>query len=246
VEPQLKPARTLTACTPNCSFALHRIVPLEPSLPSLDWFEALIRPKGSYQHWSPSRFIERLYRERSCVLTDLEVFDQVCGWLSERDRPTQISINAHPDSLTDRYFVEHILNAQDRMQEHGHVLCLELIEFGVCEEKFSLVRHARELREAGVLIALDDFGSRINCFDLCGAGIVDVLKIDIRIIREVHHNPFQKAVVESIHLLGRGLGARVVAEGVETDQQVHALARIGVDFAQGFYFHHPQQMGADL
>ncbi len=78
--------------------------------------------------------------------------------------------------------------------------------------------------------------------DLCAAGIVDLLKIDLRLIDGLEKDPNQRAVINSILTLGRGLGGRVVAEGVETAIQAATLRQMGVDFAQGFYFHKPQRL----
>jgi len=172
--------------------------------------------------------------------TDLEVFRRIAAWLLEQQTPTRVSINTHPESLTSRLFVETALEFQRRACQGGHSICLELIEFGRSREKSSLVANAQRLRRAGILIALYDCGSRVNCFDLCAAGIVDLLKIDIDVTRGVHVDRNQRAIVESIQTLGRGLRARVIAEGVETLQQVDALRDLEVDYVQGFLYQKPQ------
>jgi len=94
--------------------------------------------------------------------------------------------------------------------------------------------------DSGVLIALDDFGSRLNCFDLCAAGIVDLLKIDTRVVGGLVNDPNHHAVVRSIQALGEGLGARVVAEGIETVEQLKVLTATGIEYGQGYYFHKPE------
>jgi len=234
----------LQATADFCTFAVHKIRALassaDPFGHAYSWYEALIRPRGLHQRWSPGDFIDHLYRERPPVSTDLEVFRRVASWLLDQEHPTRVSINTHPESLTSREFVETVLEFQRRALQAGHSICLELIEFGRSREKNSLVANAQLLRRAGVLIALDDFGSRINCFDLCAAGIVDLLKIDIDVTSDVHTDRNQRAIVESIRTLGCGLGARVIAEGAELSRQVHALRELGIDYAQGFYFHKPQ------
>lgn len=234
----------LQATADFCTFAVHEIHALTPCHDGfgLDrpWYEALIRPQGHYRHWSPADFIDRLYLERPALETDLEVLDRMGRWLLAQDRPMRVSINTHPQSLASRRFVERVLALQERAKSASQSVCLELIEFGISREKQSLVRNAQELRRAGVLIALDDFGSRINCFDLCATGIVDLLKIHINFIRNVHRDPHQRAIVESISTLGRGLGASVIAEGVEHGEQTESLREMGIDYAQGFLFQKPE------
>jgi len=239
-------APIISAEAEHCTFAVHSIRSLAPGHGGFGarfkWFEVLIRPHGSYSNASPAAFIERLYQERETLHTDAEVLRRTTEWALSQPEPTRISINTHPESLTHLQFINQILQAHRSLAEFGHSLCLELIEYGRCDKKTALIANARRLRRAGVLIALDDFGSRINCFDLCAAGIVDLLKIDLRLIDGLERDPNQRAVINSILTLGRGLGARVVAEGVETAIQTTTLRRMGVDFAQGFYFHKPQRL----
>jgi EAL domain-containing protein (putative c-di-GMP-specific phosphodiesterase class I) len=239
-------APIISAEVEHCTFAVHSIRSLVSGHGGFgarfDWFEVLIRPHGDHLNSSPAEFIERLYRERETVHTDTEVLRRVAAWAQSQRNPTRISVNTHPESLTHGRFIEQVLKTHRALAGFGHSLCLELIEYGRCDEKNALVSNAHRLRKAGVLIALDDFGSRINCFDLCAAGIVDLLKIDLRLIDGLERDPNQQAVINSILTLGRGLGARVVAEGVETAGQAAILHQMGVDFAQGFYFHKPQRL----
>lgn len=244
MDAQVLKTSSLQATGEFCSFAVHRIHALAPDKDGFGadrpWYEALIRPQGPHRHWSPSDFIDRLYLERPALETDLEVLDRMGQWLLNQDQPVRVSINTHPQSLTSRRFVDRVLALQARAKCASHSVCLELIEFGVSREKQTLVRNAQELRRAGVLIALDDFGSRVNCFDLCATGIVDLLKIHINFIRNVHRDPHQRAIVESINTLGRGIGASVIAEGVEHAEQADALRGMGIEYAQGFLFQKPQ------
>jgi len=232
-----------SAAAEHCTFAAQAIRTLQPEQGDFgsvhDWFEILIRPQGAYVDYSPADFVNRLYKERETVLTDLEVLQRAVAWALSRDESVRISVNTHPQSLTQRRFTQSVLTAQEQLARQGHSLCLELIEYGTCKEKNLLVFNAQRLRRAGVLIALDDFGGRINCFDLCAAGIVDLLKIDLRFINSIEDDANQRAVVDSILALGKGLGAQVVAEGVETARQASTLRRMGLHFAQGFYFHKP-------
>lgn len=234
----------LTATAPHCAFAVHRIAALDPSEGGFGsewpWYEALIRPHSHVFSGSPGRFVECLYQHRASHVSDLEVVERVVAWLHGQAVPTRVSINIHPQSLTHNAFVNAVLAHQQRLADRRHSLCLELVEFGDCQDRLTLIANARKLRAGGVVIALDDFGSRLNCFDLCAAGIVDTLKIDMSIISQLHLDPNQRAIVDSIMTLGSGLGARVVTEGVETVDELNALKSLGVDFAQGYHFHEPE------
>ena len=232
----------------RCAFALHRICDLEVSSRTSfgsqwDWFEMLIRPDSNWFHGSPSEFVAQLYGQYMASRVDRQVIDRAATWLQARKRPTRLSVNIHPDSLLDPVFLEHAAAVQRRLPHARHSLCLELVEFGECADRGALVDSARLLREQNVQIALDDFGTQFNCFDLCAAGVVDVIKIDAVLVDGFHRNRNKQAVISSIHALSRGIGASVIAEGVECAQVVAALRQMGIDFAQGFFFHKPEISG---
>ena len=234
---------TLSATAEYCSIAVHEIHALGDAPDRFGaqrpWYEALIRPHAA-SGWSPVAFIDKLYNQRPVVDTDLEIMERATTWLRQQREPTRINVNVHPDSLTNSLFVKSAIKHQRENILFGHSLCLELVEFGECNRKSSLIDNSRKLRAAGVLIALDDFGSRLNCFDLCAAGIVDFVKIDTAVICGLDRDPNQRAIVDCIQTLARGLKARVIAEGVETRPQLDTLRQLEVNFAQGFFFHRPQ------
>lgn len=234
----------LRATAEFCDFSLHQIRRTNGSGQGFGvqwpWYEVLIRPRRAVFRDSPGLFVDRLYIDRIPADTDLEILHRVVTWLMQRTDPVRLSINTHPESLTAPEFVDAVIAEQRRVAVLGHSICLELVEFGDCRDRDVLVKNAARLRAEGVLIALDDFGSRLNFFDLCAAGIVDAIKIDTSVISGLHLDRNKRAIVESVHTLAAGLGATVVAEGVETLKELAVLKDIGIDFAQGFYFHKPE------
>lgn len=229
----------------NCRFAVHRICSLEESRGASfggqwDWFEMLIRPQPRFSSLSPYEFVTSLYQQFPVDHIDQGVLDRAAAWLFNRKRPTQLSINVHPRSLVSPFFLDRVVTVQKRLTPLRHALCLELVEFGECLDRDALVEGARHLREQGIQIVLDDFGAHFNCFDLCLAGVVDVIKIDAAMVNQLHQNTYQQAVVASIQALGKGIGASVIAEGVERADVVDILRNAGVGFAQGFFFHKPE------
>ncbi len=240
-------AAPLCAGADHCSFALQRISALNVSQGiefgvDRPWYEVLIRPHAPVFSGSPGAYIDHLYSHRPPERTDSEVLHRVFQWLIQQHEPTRVSINVHPESLTRNWFCNSVMEVQHRLGPLGHSLCLELIEFGECPDRASLISNARMLRHRGTVICLDDFGTWINCFDLCAAGIVDILKIDTSVVGLLHQDRYKRAIVESIAKLGSGIGAEVVAEGVECVEEIHVLKAIGVGFAQGFFFHKPELM----
>ena len=235
---------SLTATVDHCAFAVQQIRALRPLERSFGvdraWYELLVRPDSSCFSGSPGAFVDCLYRHRPPAATDFEVLDRAARWLGDQAHPTRISINIHPESLTAAHFIEAVSRHQYSLAPEGHSLCLELIEFGECRDRAMLIDNAQLLRRRGVLIALDDFGSRLNCFDLCAAGIVDVLKIDSTLIGGLERHAAKRAIVECVTTLANGLPGSVVAEGIERTEELQAITEMGVAYAQGFYFHKPE------
>lgn len=232
----------------QCEFALHRICSLQEQDGAAfggqwDWFEMLIRPNPARFAGTPGEFVSMIYGDHATCRVDQAVIERAVVWLQGRKRPTRLSVNVHPYSLLSALFQQRVAAAQRRLAPRRHSLCLELVEFGQCLDRQSLVDSARVVRGQGVQIALDDFGTQFNCFDLCAAGVVDVIKIDAVMVHGLHEDSNKRAVVDSICALGRGIGASVIAEGVECAEVVMALKQSGIDFAQGFYFHKPELAG---
>lgn len=230
--------------TPDaCRFALQPIVGIQgseaPGRASAQWHEALIRSGPEHETYSPSALVEFLYGDGGHVQTDVEILDRLTGWLRTCPVPTRLSVNVHPDSLTHTRFMIAALKALESVQAAGHRLCFELVEFGHCRERHRLIENANQLRNRGATIALDDFGSRLNFFDLCAAGIVDIVKIDSSVTRGIDQCRNKQAIARGIATLADGLEAEVVAEGIETEQQLSLVRELGIAYGQGYLFCKP-------
>lgn len=225
----------------TCRFALHPIVSVGANADEeagLVWNEALVRPGVGFEHTSPSDLVEFLYANES-LETDISILKRLTGWLARQRTPQRLSINIHPDSLTRRPFMVAALEGLQSVMHGGHSICLELVEFGHCGDRASMVQNANRLRRHGALIALDDFGSRLNFFDMCAEGIVDILKVDVSVTDGIDRCTNKQAIVRGINTLAEGLGAKVVVEGIETQAQLSKLKEIGISFGQGYLFKRP-------
>jgi EAL domain-containing protein (putative c-di-GMP-specific phosphodiesterase class I) len=152
------------------------------------------------------------------------------------DPPLKVCVN-----LSARQFQRHDLvkEVTGVLKETGldpRSLILEITESVIMDEAESSTAILEELKDLGVQLAIDDFGTGYSSLSYLNRFPVDFLKIDRSFVEGLPESSEDTAVVSSIIALAHTLGMQVIAEGVETDQQLPQLRKIGCDIAQGHYF----------
>ncbi|WP_245671343.1 sensor domain-containing protein [Pseudobacillus wudalianchiensis] len=159
-------------------------------------------------------------------------------WQRKGYKPLRISINMSVRQLAHPNIVEKI---QEILTETE--LDPELLELEVTESVFADFDHAadtlQQLRDSGIHISIDDFGTGYSSFSYIKYLPVDTLKIDASFIRDIHHNEESQAIVQAVLTLARTLGMNVIAEGVESKEQLAILHEDGCNQGQGFLFSKP-------
>jgi len=177
----------------------------------------------------------------------LLVFEKVCTdlrqWVGQGLAP-RVAIN-----ISGRHFNhgELLAGLQEAVRVTGcdpSALELEITEHALVPDMDGAARRLQMLREYGVTIALDDFGTGYSSLAYLKRLPIDALKIDAAFVREVHKARTDRAIVEAIIALCRGLGIRVVAEGIEEPAQCALLVRLGCEEAQGHLFAKPMSGAA--
>ncbi len=209
--------------------------------------EALVR----WQHperglLAPAEFIP--LAEESQLIVDLGtwVLEEACRqsarWQQpDPDRPSlRVSVNLSARQLTDA-LPEIVGNALRRTGVHPTRLWLELTETLLMETAQSATDILAALRALGVRIALDDFGTGYSSLNYLQRFPLDILKLDRSFISRLGSEPSAFMIVAATIDLGRALGMSVVAEGVETPEQLQCLRDLDCHFAQGFHFARPQR-----
>lgn len=208
-------------------------------LHGIQWLEFLLRPCGRFGHLTPDRFVRQIYAGEIGLELDRMVAGITLGWIAEQDQRIRASVNVHPSSLGNPEFVERLLRDIDDLGLDPDQLCLELVEFA---EPVSIarIRHGvQEIKDAGVLLALDDYGKGLPNFDLCGEGAVDFIKIDRAFVEHINVNSHHEALIRGIFALASEMNIEVVAEGIERATQLTTLRRLGVQWAQGYLLQRP-------
>ncbi len=171
------------------------------------------------------------------------VLERACGELRELrvalgDPTLTMSVNVSTPQLVRGSMVADAVAALDRAGVEGAGLCIEITESILLEAVAAAVENLEALKATGVRISVDDFGTGYSSLAYIGRLPIDELKIDRSFVAEMDGER-GAALVRGIVSLAKALGYTVVAEGVETASQLHALTADGCDLAQGWYLGRP-------
>jgi len=147
-----------------------------------------------------------------------------------------VAVNISANELRDRGFFENVSTALEKSRLEPRCLELELTERVLMQHAESATGVLRALRDLGLHIAVDNFGTGYLSLSYLRNFPVDSLKIDQSFVREITADRDGAPIVSAVIGMAKVLGHRVTAEGVETPQQVACLTALGCDEAQGDYF----------
>lgn len=165
--------------------------------------------------------------------------EQNKAWQLAEFRPIYVSINISCAQFKQNYFVESIAQTLLDAGLEPQYLELELTESILMEPTEATFRTLNELKATGVRIAIDDFGKGYSSFGYLKRLAIDTLKIDRSFVRDIIANSDDRAIIKAIISLARTLNLKVIAEGVETQEQLSYLQEQGSDGIQGFLLSEP-------
>jgi diguanylate cyclase (GGDEF)-like protein len=151
----------------------------------------------------------------------------------------RMSVNVSTRSLLDHGLPDTIAALLGRFDVPSRLLQLEITESRIVSDLGRARRVLEQLRAMGVTIAIDDFGTGFSSLSQLQQLPVDEIKIDRSFVKNMESDLGDAVLVRSIVELGRNLGLRVTAEGVESESVVRSLTDLGCDFAQGFHIGRP-------
>jgi diguanylate cyclase (GGDEF)-like protein/PAS domain S-box-containing protein len=168
-----------------------------------------------------------------------EACRQSKAWRVAGVPPITICLNVSARQFRERNLVERVVHALEENDMEGIFLELELTESLIMQDVELAVATMNELQGLGVQIAIDDFGTGYSSLSALKTFPVSRLKIDSSFIKNVATDRDDQAVASAVISLGQKLNMRVIAEGVETDDQVAFLLENNCDEVQGYYFSEP-------
>ena len=239
---QMEWVSRLKAALDQDRFCLYAqdIMPLHPSLErdarAASHIEVLLRMRDASRNViSPAAFVSAAERYNLMPSIDRWVIAAAFSALACRAHPAQTwSINLSGASLSDERLFDYIV-AQRR--QHGismsHV-CFEITETAAITNLQKAIAFIDRLRALGCRFALDDFGSGMSSFSYLKHLHVDYLKIDGSFIKGILDSESDRAIVQSINQVAHATGKKTIAEFAENEAIIACLARIGVDYVQGY------------
>jgi predicted signal transduction protein with EAL and GGDEF domain len=207
-------------------------------------FEALLRwrhpERGSV---SPAVFVPIAEETGAIIEIGAFVLREACRTAAGWPQPLAIAVNVSAVQLHNPHFVQFIHGVLFETGLKPERLEIEITETALIRDPGRALLTLRQLKALGVRIAMDDFGTGYSSLSNLRSFPFDRLKIDGSFIKAVHTNPQGAAIVRSVLGLGRGLGLAVVAEGVETAEELSFLADEHCTLAQGYLLGRPGPIG---
>jgi len=205
----------------------------------------------AFVHWnhptrglvSPAEFIP-LAEETGLIIPVGEwVLKSVCNkinyWTQAGLPPIRVSVNISNRQMEQHNFLEIIKLALSVANAKASQLEIEFTESCLVDICNETIANVFKLRNFGVAITIEDFGTGYSSIGYIRNLLVDHIKIDRFIIRDIANNILDQAIVEAVFAMSKKLGVEIIAEGVETVEQLSYLRSLGCKEMQGYFFYHP-------
>ena len=225
----------------NNEFLLHYQPKLDLTLGTVVGAEALIRWNRPDYGWiPPSDFIPAAEDCGVIVALSQWVLRTAClqarDWQRKGLPPICMSVNVSAIDFRQRDYVERLTSTLAETGLEPSLLELEITESVLMQDVTNTINTLQAIKKLGVRLAIDDFGTGYSSLSYLQKFPVDVLKIDQSFIRDLSTDSNDAKLVSSIIDLGKNLSLSIIAEGVETAEQLNFLKRHHCEEAQGFYF----------
>lgn len=217
---------------------------IRPDIPVMVSAEALVRWKHpSMGMINPGIFIP-LFEENGLIQTlDHYVWDaaaeQVAEWKNRFGITVPVSVNVSRIDMYDPHLIDVLAGILSKYNLSAPDLHLEITESAYTQDSEQIISTVNRLRTLGFLVEMDDFGTGYSSLNMISSLPIDALKLDMQFIRNAFKDKKDTRMLEVIIDIADYLGVPVIAEGVETEEQLNSLRAMGCDIVQGYYFSRP-------
>jgi diguanylate cyclase (GGDEF)-like protein/PAS domain S-box-containing protein len=247
--PRLELERDLRKAIPNGEFVLHFQPQFSLRQGRVIGAEGLIRwEHPEHGLLSPGTFIE-LAEETGLIgsISDW-VIEEACGqlsrWHGEGHAGLRMAVNLSPREFGRADLVERVSSSLSRHKLPRDVFEVEITENVLLQDVPGVIDKLKQLRELGVRISIDDFGTRYSSLNYLRRFPINSIKIDQSFVRDIVGGERVSPIIHAIVGIARGFDLHLVAEGVETELQRQVLAELGCDEMQGYLFAAPTTANA--
>ena len=206
--------------------------------------EALVRWK--HPQWgciSPADFVPIFERNGFIGRLDKYIWEQACKhlrkWIDAGYTDMRVSVNISRVDVYQFNILDYLQSLMRKYKLEPGCLHLEITESAYSENPTQLSRTISELRQHGFVVEMDDFGSGYSSLNMLSHIHLDALKLDLNFISNETSKPFDVSILNDIISMAHRLDLHVIAEGVETREQLRRLRAVGCDFVQGYFFAKP-------
>ena len=228
----------------NQGFQLYYQPQVDLEKNSITKAEALIRwfhPELGFI--PPDDFIS--IAEESGIIIELGdwILDTAClqakAWMDAGIKNCRVSVNVSSVQFKQSALIDKVKSALSKSQLPPHLLELELTESAVMSDVEDNIERLQQFKDMGITVAVDDFGTGYSSLSYLKKFPIDTLKIDRSFIDEIATSENDVAIVKAIMVLAETMGLNVVAEGIETLEQLKILHDFGCQHIQGYFFSKP-------
>ena len=210
--------------------------------------EALVRwNHPEYGRMSPGEFIPVFEKNGFITKLDQYIWDRVCAMMrqwQDRGYPVYpVSVNVSRADIYKTDVADVLLGLVEKYDIAPGTLHLEITESAYTENSTQLSEAVKELKKQGFIIEIDNFGRGCSSLNMLHQMEPDVMKLDMEFIQSEAAKPADEGIMRVIIELARCMGLTVVAEGVETKEQLERLREIGCDYVQGYLLARPMPCG---
>ena len=237
-------SKELLAAISNQEFVLHYQPQVEIQTGGIVGVEALVR----WQHPTlglllPGDFIPLAERNGTILQLGESVLRAACTqarrWFDLGLNDFRVAVNVSPQQLQQNHFPETVANLLQEFGLRASTLEVEITESSFMHDDGIGVQTLTELREMGVLISIDDFGTGYSSLSYLKRLPIDSIKLDASFVKDATTDTDDAALVVAIIALAHNLRLRVIAEGIETKEQLNLLRSLSCDEGQGYFFGRP-------
>lgn len=208
--------------------------------------EALIRWYRDGEMVMPNIFIPILEKYELVTELDTYVLENICGlqqqWKKQGYNIVPISVNESRLHLYNENHINDLLDLVNKYNVQPNTIELEMTETTVVNNVELAKEAERNVHKLGFIVSMDDFGTGYSSFSMLKNINIDVLKMDKSFFDDVLESRRGKIIIEAVIEMSHKLNIKVVAEGIETKEQVEYLKNIKCDMIQGYYFERPLEV----